>query len=39
MKRRDFMTLGARFGMPNDPTNGGRVLLVLQDQGLIKLKP
>lgn len=30
---------GARFGMPNDPTNGGRVLLVLQDQGLIKLKP
>jgi D-methionine transport system substrate-binding protein len=30
---------GARFGLPNDPTNGGRVLLVLQDQGLIKLKP
>jgi D-methionine transport system substrate-binding protein len=30
---------GARFGMPNDPTNGGRVLLLLQDQGLIKLKP
>lgn len=30
---------GARFGMPNDPTNGGRVLLVLQDQGLIKLRP
>ncbi|WP_332776665.1 MetQ/NlpA family ABC transporter substrate-binding protein [Polaromonas sp.] len=30
---------GARFGIPNDPTNGGRVLLVLQDQGLIKLKP
>ena len=29
---------GARFGIPNDPTNGGRVLLVLQDQGLIKLK-
>jgi D-methionine transport system substrate-binding protein len=30
---------GARFGIPNDPTNSGRVLLVLQDQGLIKLKP
>lgn len=30
---------GARFGIPNDPTNGGRVLLVLQDQGLIKLRP
>lgn len=29
---------GARFGLPNDPTNGGRVLLVLQDQGLIKLR-
>ena len=23
---------GARFGIPNDPTNGGRVLLVLQDK-------
>ncbi len=30
---------GAKFGVPNDPTNGGRVLLVLQDLGLIKLKP
>ncbi len=30
---------GARVGIPNDPTNGGRALLVLQDQGLIKLKP
>jgi D-methionine transport system substrate-binding protein len=30
---------GAKFGIPNDPTNGGRVLLVLQDQGLVKLKP
>nr|WP_255507696.1 MetQ/NlpA family ABC transporter substrate-binding protein [Ottowia sp. GY511] len=28
---------GARFGIPNDPTNGGRVLLLLQAQGLIKL--
>lgn len=30
---------GARFGLPNDPTNGGRVLLLLQSKGLIKLKP
>ena len=29
---------GACVGIPNDPTNGGRVLLVLQDQGLIKLR-
>ena len=29
---------GARVGIPNDPTNGGRVLLLLQDKGLIKLK-
>ena len=28
---------GARVGIPNDPTNGGRVLLLLQDKGLIKL--
>ena len=30
---------GARFGIPNDPTNGGRVLLMLQDKGLIHLRP
>jgi D-methionine transport system substrate-binding protein len=30
---------GARFGIPNDPTNGGRVLLLLQEKGLIKLRP
>ncbi len=30
---------GARIGIPNDPTNGGRVLLTFQDQGLIKLRP
>ena len=30
---------GARVAIPNDPTNGGRVLLLLQDKGLIKLKP
>jgi D-methionine transport system substrate-binding protein len=30
---------GSKVGIPNDPTNGGRVLLVLQEKGLIKLKP
>lgn len=28
---------GARIGIPNDPTNGGRALLLLQEQGLIEL--
>ena len=30
---------GARIGLPNDPTNGGRALLLLQANGLIKLRP
>ena len=30
---------GAIIGVPNDPTNGGRALLLLQQQGLIKLNP
>lgn len=29
---------GATIGVPNDPTNGGRALLLLQEQGLITLK-
>lgn len=29
---------GAKIAIPNDPTNGGRALLLLQAQGLIKLK-
>jgi D-methionine transport system substrate-binding protein len=29
---------GARVGVPNDPTNGGRGLLLLQSQGLLKLR-
>lgn len=29
---------GARIGIPNDPTNGSRALLVLVEQKLIKLK-
>ena len=38
-KSLEALPSGAKFGIPNDPTNGGRVLLLLQDQGLIKLKP
>jgi len=30
---------GAQIGIPNDPTNGGRALLLLQEQGLVKLNP
>ena len=29
---------GAVIGVPNDPSNEGRALRVLQDQGVIKLK-
>ena len=29
---------GAKIAIPNDPTNGGRALLLLQKQGLITLK-
>jgi len=29
---------GGRIGIPNDPTNGGRALLLLQAQGVLKLK-
>jgi D-methionine transport system substrate-binding protein len=29
---------GATVSIPNDPTNGGRVLLLLQDRGVLKLK-
>ncbi|MXQ14385.1 MetQ/NlpA family ABC transporter substrate-binding protein [Microvirga makkahensis] len=34
----DALPDGARIAIPNDPTNGGRALLLLQDKGLIKLK-
>lgn len=30
---------GDKVAIPNDPTNGGRVLLLLQANGLIKLRP
>ena len=35
----DELKSGARIGIPNDPTNGGRALLLLQDKGLIKVDP
>ena len=38
VKSLDDLKPGARIGIPNDPTNGGRALLVFQDKGLIKLK-
>jgi D-methionine transport system substrate-binding protein len=30
---------GASIGVPNDPTNGGRALLLMQEAGLIKVDP
>lgn len=35
----DALPDGAKIGIPNDPTNGGRALLILQDLGLLKLAP
>ena len=34
----DEVQPGAKVAIPNDPTNGGRALLLLQQVGLIKLK-
>lgn len=34
----DELPDGAKVAIPNDPSNGGRALLLLQNQGLIKLK-
>ncbi|MEI2416892.1 MetQ/NlpA family ABC transporter substrate-binding protein [Orrella sp. JC864] len=39
VKSLDELKDGARVAIPNDPTNGGRALLLLQAQGLIKLDP
>jgi D-methionine transport system substrate-binding protein len=33
----DALPEGAKLGIPNDPTNGGRALLILQDLGLLTL--
>ena len=38
IKKLADLPTGAKFGLPNDPTNGGRALLLLQGQGLVKLK-
>jgi D-methionine transport system substrate-binding protein len=35
----DAVPPGATLSIPNDPTNGGRVLLLLQDKGVLRLKP
>jgi D-methionine transport system substrate-binding protein len=34
----DEVPVGGTVAIPNDPTNGGRVLLLLQDKGIIKLR-
>ncbi|SMH33578.1 MetQ/NlpA family ABC transporter substrate-binding protein [Azospirillum agricola] len=38
IKSLDELAPGSKVAIPNDPTNGGRVLLLLQSKGLIKLK-
>jgi D-methionine transport system substrate-binding protein len=38
-KSLDQIPEGGRVAIPNDPTNGGRALLLLADKGVIKLKP
>ena len=37
LKSLDELPEGAKVALPNDPTNGGRALLLLQDKGVIKL--
>lgn len=37
-KRWEEVPAGAQIAIPNDPTNGGRALLLFQDKGLVKLK-
>lgn len=39
VKSLDQIPSGGRIAIPNDPTNGGRALLLLAGKGLIKLKP
>lgn len=38
LKKGDAIPDGATIGIPNDPSNGGRALLVLANAGLIKVK-
>jgi D-methionine transport system substrate-binding protein len=39
VKSLDELKDGATVGIPNDPTNGGRAILVLASKGLIKVNP
>lgn len=39
IKSLDELAEGATVAIPNDPSNGGRGLLLLQKEGLLKLKP
>lgn len=39
VKKLDQLPAGGRVAIPNDPTNGGRSLLLLEAHGLIRLKP
>lgn len=38
LKSLDELPEGGKVAIPNDPTNGGRALLLLADKGVIKLK-
>jgi D-methionine transport system substrate-binding protein len=38
LKSLDAIPNGGRIAIPNDPTNGGRALLLLADKGLIRFK-
>lgn len=39
LKSLDELPEGANVAIPNDPTNGGRALLVLADEGVIEVSP
>jgi len=39
VKSFDALKPGDRIGLPNDPTNGGRALLLMERAGLVKLDP
>lgn len=39
IKKLSDLPAGGRVAIPNDPTNGGRALLLLEAHGVIKLKP
>ncbi len=39
IKSLDQLPKGAKIAIPNDPSNGGRALLLLQSKGVLKLRP